>query len=213
MRLPAAGEGDELAAPRLTHPSGPPLANLSRLPPGVSVLLPGVRWVLVIAAVSGERFTLGRPAVDGSEHLANRPRPGRFRWIRGSSTWSLAAVLRCSSLTYFVSICSRLTPRTPAKSTAQLSTRPTESSRQRMIPSVLQERPPDYAWRSSRVCSIHAWKPGVRARISLTNVENLALTPLTAFTNAPILSLNRAKPTLSAGLDHSLPSKTPKANS
>ena len=94
LRLPAAREGDELAAPRFTHPSGPPLANLSRLPPGVSVLLPGVRWVLVIAAASGERFTLGRPAVDGSEHLANRP--------------------------------------------------------ERMMPSVLQECPPDYAWRSSR---------------------------------------------------------------
>jgi hypothetical protein len=39
-----------------------------------------------------------------------------------------AVVLRCSALTYLVSICSRLTPCTPTKSAAQLNSRPTESS-------------------------------------------------------------------------------------
>ena len=62
---------------------------------------------------------------------AKNVKPERFSWIRASSAWSLADVLRCSALTYLASICARLTPCTPAKSTAQLKTRPTESSRLR----------------------------------------------------------------------------------
>jgi hypothetical protein len=94
LRLPTAGEGDEFAASRLTHPSGPPSADLSRLPPGVSALLPGVRWMPDRCRVE---LSVPLPLHGGDGgHLTNR------------ST--------------------------------------------RMMPSVLQERPPDCAWGSSRVC-------------------------------------------------------------
>jgi hypothetical protein len=87
-------------------------------------------------------------------HLANRPRPERFSWHRGSSAWSLAVVLRGSALTYLVSIGSRLSPRSPTKSAAHLNSRPTESSRHAMTPSVLRGHPPGCAWGSFRFCKL-----------------------------------------------------------
>jgi hypothetical protein len=127
--------------------------NLCRPVAGVVPLLPDVRWVRVIVAAS-ERFTLKRSAVDVTKHLANRPRPERFSWHRGSSAWSLAVVLRSSALTYLVSIGSRLSPRTPTKSAAQLNSRPTESSRHAMMPPVLRGLPPGCAGGSLRFCKL-----------------------------------------------------------
>ena len=131
-----------MSAPVMVGPTSP------RVVFAAAVVEAGVEVGVVVMSKKGrESSRQGHIRQGALSGVVSRcePWPERFSWIAGVADaalrvllcssydaplhWSSADVLRCSALPYFVPICARLTPRTPAESTAHLKTRPTESSR------------------------------------------------------------------------------------